>query len=702
MQISRSIIGMVMAAIITFCISSCNGSMSPATNTQYFSNAFSETSIIRYEASHNLIGLYSVYIDLRTLNAEVAPLRAGEGHYNVTAWLKPPYCNDCFKIKIIDFSLNKLELTAEVTVKNFTQKLTGYDVRGIVYPKGNYILKNAYAYTYLYAPGSLEQPAGFRAYDTADPDRALNAQESSTETYIIGFPQGATFVDLLYAIDASWPDHCPEAYDISGFTQTILDNDPGSSAQISVYVFDWQNDTKKVTINTNLLDGSEVQLSHISGNLWTGTITNGYGLPVGKYPCLISARDTVSQIQLYQWVNVQVLNADDTEPPTWVDTVGITDLQPGLKGMLIKFGPATDPSIPVTYNLYWSKGENLDFNSANVIKNNTSSPILLLGLEPGVYSAAIRAEDAYHNETKNTNTLKATVGIHPNVQWIDGPSMKVPRGYSGGFLANGFFWVLGGYASGSPLSKVERYNISTNTWDSPWELTKARDSFGCGTAIGKAYIFGGRFGETEVTDTCQIIDLATGTVDPNPPVLPMAIANPGCGILDNTFYIAGGRNFTGSSWVYYPHAWKITPPSKTFEPETSMEFATAMMGFATSNEYMMTCGGYPQRPDVLYHLPNTKSWQFMAPLESGREYNCAVLIDDWLYSIGGLMIDIAFGNVDVLNVKTNTWYSINPLNRRRFGATVATDGAYIYVAGGFTTTGPAYVPLGSLEIGKIF
>jgi hypothetical protein len=205
-----------------------------------------------------------------------------------------------------------------------------------------------------------------------------------------------------------------------------------------------------------------------------------------------------------------------------------------------------------------------------------------------------------------------------------------------------------------------------------------------------------------VTDSCRVIDLATGDVDPTPPTLPAPRASVGCALLVDKFVITGGRTYVGPDWVAHGETWLFTPPGPDFEGETDLEFDTASMGFAAGDDYVMTCGGEPQMADVLYHELGQKSWQFRAPLPSGRDYNCAVWVNGRLYSIGGTAIDHATADVQVMDVAGDAWYTINPLLDARFGAVAATDGSCIYVTGGIKAVGPAWIPLGSLEIGQIY
>jgi hypothetical protein len=348
------------------------------------------------------------------------------------------------------------------------------------------------------------------------------------------------------------------------------------------------------------------------------------------------------------------------------------------------------------------EGGTLDFDLANVVSGIKESPYLLEGLNPGLHTLCLRAEDAVGNETTNVDFESPVVGVHPNVYWTEGPDMKVAHGRCGGFLYDGGFWVLGGWAAAAILDTVERYDIEQKTWSSPWTLPEPRDSFGCGAFGPNAFIFGGRFAETDVTDDVKVIDIATGNPLEIAIHMPEPRASMGCALLDGKFYLAGGRTYSSPDWVYHRDAYSFEPIPGPFVGETDMEYDTAMMGFASGEGYLMTCGGYPERSDVLYHVPGTKSWQFKTPLSYGREGNVSILVDGWFYTLGGSAGWMEVSEVDVYNVAEDTWYMINQFPNSRAFPAIASDGSYIYMAGGLHTAGPAYFALSSFVIGKIF
>jgi len=407
----KKLVGILLTIIIAVSVGSCSVG-------QDQSPLMPGGQTVESSDGPTLLGSYRVRIDLTSESIEVVPFRISEKHYNVTAFLFPPTCLDCFQISVQEIDWLNRELTADVTIKNFTSALTGYDVRGIVYPLGDYSLLNAHAYTLLYASISVEAPAGFRAYETVDPDRAMGPMESSTERYVIGFPDGAGFIDLVYAIDASWPDHCPEPYEITDFIQNPLDMNPGSSAAVTVFVFDWQENTSNVTIDTGIMGGSEINLNHWGDEIWQGNVENVLGLPPGNYPVMITGFDSDTYNHLFQWVELKITDMSDDEPPVWDADVGIISVAGGLGGALLRYGTASDPNEPVTYNLYWSDTSPIDFDTANVLNGIESSPYLLEPMMPGEYFFCVRAVDFIGNETTNIAETSAVVGGERLRGWI--------------------------------------------------------------------------------------------------------------------------------------------------------------------------------------------------------------------------------------------------------------------------------------------
>lgn len=136
-----------------------------------------------------------------------------------------------------------------------------------------------------------------------------------------------------------------------------------------------------------------------------------------RYDPPISPNEDPNAVTLY--VTPRAI-AGDINPPTWDDTTGVVNLVPGEGSIRVEFGTASDPSEPVTYNIYYQEGGEVDFTSATQVQVATTNypPTFIDGVTNGQeYAVTIRAQDAVGNEEKNTVMLTTTpdVGLdnHP-------------------------------------------------------------------------------------------------------------------------------------------------------------------------------------------------------------------------------------------------------------------------------------------------
>ncbi|MCH8958384.1 MAG: PQQ-like beta-propeller repeat protein, partial [Proteobacteria bacterium] len=121
--------------------------------------------------------------------------------------------------------------------------------------------------------------------------------------------------------------------------------------------------------------------------------------------------------ELYDYVTAVVAEWPQG-PPVWVDTIGITGANPTSEVVVVTYGVAVDPDIPVHYNIYWSETSPIDFDNANVEQDFDGSPYIVSGLLGGnTYHFAVRAEDSIGLEDTNTFELPATVLSNPVEEW---------------------------------------------------------------------------------------------------------------------------------------------------------------------------------------------------------------------------------------------------------------------------------------------
>ena len=269
-----------------------------------------------------LFGAYTATFDLSNLNAEITPDRDIAAHFNITSYLPAP------TIHINSYNPSTNIVDADITINNITA-IVSYDLRLIIYTDNiGHKLLNDDNWTGLFdiAGGLPINP--FKAYMKSDPNREFPGKFQSTENVQVYLP-GAN-PNVRFAIEASYPSNCAEPYKMNNFTQGVLYDQVGSSTQVGVDVYDWQNNVSSVKLYCPQITGvSLVDLSNMIGNHWQMQLSNNTGASAGNYATYLVA--TSSGQNLYDEIKLVV-----THQGTGVDPVGdvtVTKINRGEGGV---------------------------------------------------------------------------------------------------------------------------------------------------------------------------------------------------------------------------------------------------------------------------------------------------------------------------------------------------------------------------------
>ncbi len=302
------------------------------------------------KASHQLWMYVNVFIDPRSGDFELIPVRSTEGHFNVLNWLENGPCTDCLKITSISNSgYGTHYVDIELTHPFDNPDFTGFDVRGIVmfascceFPQSGLKyssqctdeggLANADGYTTLYHSATAFH--GFEGYqhgkfatipvpdaelngykrflsdDPANTRNAFYAGDTVTVTYEMALPDGPFIMG--YAVDACWTPpltvpvtdpmtdfgidaNCPEAWQLSITVEEVAEGltDCGGEEIITVDVYDWQgkDDVQPVEIECPGIVNGWIEAEWVEdGDGFTryeAVITHGNFVTPGFYDCLI-------------------------------------------------------------------------------------------------------------------------------------------------------------------------------------------------------------------------------------------------------------------------------------------------------------------------------------------------------------------------------------------------------------------------------
>jgi len=272
---------------------------------------------------HECWGFYTMILDFETGEIEVVEKRDVAGHINVKKILTSDWwcpTKNCIQIQFLEMDPDNEHYLIKGTLMNPTY-FTGYDVRVIIFldEKGHMLL-NPDDYTRLYETGDYINP--FRAFNKPVPQRKFNPYSTSSEIFDMHIPNVPFKFQINFAIDVSFPDNCPEPYDLEdfGYEGYIYQDDPGldgidqGEGTIFVSVFDWQDDILEVTVDTTPVTGGITSLDYnIDNDRWEAQITNSEDAEMGDYICLIAAySETDPTIGIFNYLTITV---DETPPP---------------------------------------------------------------------------------------------------------------------------------------------------------------------------------------------------------------------------------------------------------------------------------------------------------------------------------------------------------------------------------------------------
>ncbi len=469
-----------------------------------------ETPVSEHEGPSErvILGAFEIGFVNDSNSLSIEPLRDLAAHYNVTQYITPPNCEDCLEMIVTGFNPDGWVYDVLVSLRNPTL-LDVYDARGTLLigtGSDSRKLVNADEYTELFDNSTPPDRNPFKVFATDQPQRKFEAGATHEILYKISIPPPPNY-NVKFIIDGCWPNNQKEPYRI--YDQEIVGelNDKGEgTAQVIAYVSDWQDDVEWVKLDITPIGApAKADLVYQSGEEWRVDISNEWGAPSGIYELWLEAKSEINPLILYDKLVLQIANT----PPVWDDEIGITGVFPDNESALVEYGTASDPHVPVTYNIYCSSVSPIDFETVIPVNDTDGSPYLYDGLENGLtYHFAVRAMDYLGLEDDNTVVLFCTVqeNVGWGVNWGGAYSEQGVASYGGATddasnaYVTGFFTgtvdfdpdpeVKVEYTATNKYAYVSKFNT---TGDFEWARTWGPGSTGYDIAVdasGNVYVTG--------------------------------------------------------------------------------------------------------------------------------------------------------------------------------------------------------------------
>jgi N-acetylneuraminic acid mutarotase len=286
------------------------------------------------------------------------------------------------------------------------------------------------------------------------------------------------------------------------------------------------------------------------------------------------------------------------------------------------------------------------------------------------------------------------------------------------FPANGRFYAMGGRTSDTPgadMTTPFEYNPKTNTWaykTAPFPDNQV-SNMACGVlTVGKTpyiYCVGGTsasgtttatkrvFRYNPATDTIQTVGIEPWS-ESAPDTLPGGFA-----VVQNKLYILGG--FTIANGVTN-RIFEFTPGNSVgaqwVQKAATLPVALGFVPATAIGNLIFTAGGSTFAPcnlsetnNAYVYNPVEDSISLIANMPRATGETRAVTVANEMWVLGGGRTPDPSNEVNIYNPLTGQWRTGSPLatGQRNFAA--ASDGARVFVAGGYTTS---TIPLKTAQI----
>lgn len=264
------------------------------------------------------------------------------------------------------------------------------------------------------------------------------------------------------------------------------------------------------------------------------------------------------------------------------------------------------------------------------------------------------------------NTGLVTYYDIPTDTWIDGPTLPMGLNHPNSAAHGGKIYLLGGLTEtdAGPWTAIpETWVLDpvTGRWDSlaPFPDGVERGSSVVGVYGDKMFLAGGLHsldfnpgGAHVAVDTVLSYDISTNEWVSYPgSSLPVPKDHAGGAVVGNTLWVTGGRHIAGGD---------IT---------TNDVFALDLEDIDAGWDDLTESTGLP----------------------TARGGHMAAVLGDLIYTFGGEGVgpaDGVFSEVEVLDTKSRTWKSLDPMPLPRHGTVSVVVGKGIYIPGGGLTLGP--------------
>jgi N-acetylneuraminic acid mutarotase len=288
-----------------------------------------------------------------------------------------------------------------------------------------------------------------------------------------------------------------------------------------------------------------------------------------------------------------------------------------------------------------------------------------------------------------TTGFKVTITRGSNF-WAGKATMPTARFRLAAGVVGSLLYVVGGESGTStPLSTLQAYNPTSNTWATKAPLPAARKSpNGTGTINGKLYVSGGVLADNTLTKSLLAYTTATNSWATKAS-LPVGSYGGVTGVISGQLYVLTGKCVGCSSTgvTTARRLYRYNPASNTWARLADAPAPHLMGVAAVIGGKLYVVGGYDATGRITAALhrydPATSSWSTKANMPTARVELAAGVLAGKLYAIGGYNNTSELNTVEVYDPVTNTWMTRASMPTARQGLGAGVINGLLYAVGGF-------------------
>jgi len=271
-------------------------------------------------------------------------------------------------------------------------------------------------------------------------------------------------------------------------------------------------------------------------------------------------------------------------------------------------------------------------------------------------------------------------GTPKELVWEEKAPVSVARmAFDGVEVLDGKIYFVGGKDGSNAKNIVERYDPSTNTWETLNSMSAARQGLASSVLNGKLYAIGG-----VNLKTVEIYDPLTESWSAGV-ALPSEV-NTGTAItVDDKIYLIGGRN---ASYQNINQVLCFDPSTNQWQAKANMPTTRYAAKLVWFENRIWAIGGSDGRPSnqVKSYNPSDNSWQTETFLTSIRNCPIAWVTSGKIFVAGGSNGSF-LNSIEIYDPRTKKWSNAGNLPENKYAADAVVLNEKVFVIAGQAASG---------------